>query len=149
MFGSRNPRKRKCRKLKKPKRRPYWRLCSSLLYKAECGRGGTVDATDLKSVGLQSSWGFKSPRPHQNSTFFGKNFPSFSLKPFTGFAFSRCPPTRSWRNSVSHFHSGNQGSNIQTVARLRPTGTDNMGARLHLSPRTAIGRETSSGQDQQ
>ena len=32
------------------------------------GRDGMVDITDLKSVGLVP-WGFKSPRPHQNSGF--------------------------------------------------------------------------------
>ncbi len=43
-------------------RRTYcWRL---LCGTHECRRGGMVDATDLKSVEGQPSWGFESPRRH-------------------------------------------------------------------------------------
>ena len=37
------------------------------------GVAESVDARDLKSFGLKSLWGFKSPRPHPNSMLTGQS----------------------------------------------------------------------------
>ena len=54
-----------CGTMKSEAGRRAW--CWRLLRGAhECRRGGMVDATDLKSVEGQPSWGFESPRRHMH-----------------------------------------------------------------------------------